>query len=250
MLYNSSNEYDTVGGTVMNLLNKVEKVKKDGYSEANAETKLCQDIIIETVSQSSLNRNVTIDYYNKNARDFALATNSVEFKSIQNHFIDKLPQGASILDFGCGSGRDTKYFLEQGFQVEAVDGSGELCKIASEYTGIKIKQQFFQELDECGKYEGIWACSSILHLAKPELKSVLEKMEISVKSNGIIYTSFKYGNFEGERNGRYFTDMTERTFIDLIKDIKNLMIEEQWVTSDVRPGRGEEKWLNLILRKK
>ena len=65
----------------------------------------------------------------------------------------------------------------------------------------------------------------------------------------IIYTSFKYGTFEGERNGRYFTDMTEETFAKLIQDMDELEIEEQGITSEVRPGRGEEKWLNLILRK-
>ena len=68
-------------------------------------------------------------------------------------------------------------------------------------------------------------------------------------SYGMIYTSFKYGTFEGERNGRYFTDMTEETFAKLIQDMDELEIEEQWITSDVRPGRGEEQWLNLILRK-
>ena len=68
-------------------------------------------------------------------------------------------------------------------------------------------------------------------------------------SNGIIYTSFKYGEFEGERNGRFFTDFTIETFSEFISDIDNIKMEEDWITGDVRPGRGEEKWLNLILRK-
>lgn len=75
-------------------------------------------------------------------------------------------------------------------------------------------------------------------------------MVTALKPNGIIYTSFKYGTFEGERDGRYFTDMTEQIFADFIQDIKELQVEEEWVTADVRPGRNEEKWLNLILRKK
>jgi DNA-binding transcriptional regulator YhcF (GntR family) len=82
-----------------------------------------------------------------------------------------------------------------------------------------------------------------------ELKAVIKKMVDALKSKGIIYTSFKYGTFSGERNGRYFTDMTESTFSQLLEDIKEVHIEEQWITADVRPGRGEEKWLNLILRK-
>ena len=192
----------------------------------------------------------TLTYYNQNAHQFTQATLSVDFAAMQQRFLDKLPAGGLILDFGCGSGRDTKAFIDKGFQVEAIDGSEELCKIASEYTGILVKQMLFQELDELEKYDGIWACSSILHMKRSELLGVIEKMVQALKVHGIIYTSFKYGTFEGERNGRYFTDMTEDLFLTLIKDMDNLQIEEQWITSDVRPGRGEEKWLNLILRKK
>ena len=75
------------------------------------------------------------------------------------------------------------------------------------------------------------------------------KMETVLKRGGIIYASFKYGVFEGERNGRYFTDMTEVSFAELLAGVGGLRLEEQWTTSDVRPGRGEEKWLNIILRK-
>ena len=196
-----------------------------------------------------INKNKTIEYYNKNAPQFVATTANVEFRHMQNRFQDKLHTGAYILDFGCGSGRDTKYFLEQGYLVDAIDGSEELCKCASEFTGIEVKQMYFQELSEVEKYDGIWACSSILHLELGELEAVLKKMTLAVKANGIIYTSFKYGTFSGERNGRYFTDMTEKTFAELLRKIPGLEIEEQWITSDVRPGRGEEKWLNLILRK-
>ncbi len=196
-----------------------------------------------------INKNKTIEYYNKNAPQFIATTANVEFQHMQNRFLDKLHTGAYILDFGCGSGRDTKYFLEQGYLVDAIDGSEELCKCAGELTGIEVKQMYFQELSEVEKYDGIWACSSILHLELDELETVLKKMTLAVKANGIIYTSFKYGTFSGERNGRYFTDMTEKTFAELLRKIPGLEIEEQWITSDVRPGRGEEKWLNLILRK-
>ena len=191
----------------------------------------------------------TIEYYNQNADMFAQGTRLVDFTVVQERFRKMLPVGSRILDFGCGSGRDTKYFLEKGYRVEATDGSSELCKLASDFTGIEVKEMLFQDLDARGKYEGIWACSSILHLSKKELLPVIRKMCDALKDNGVIYTSFKYGDFEGERNGRYFTDFTEDTFDKFIKVIPELTIEEEWITSDVRPGRGEEKWLNLILRK-
>ena len=193
--------------------------------------------------------NKTIDYYNLNAKKFIENTLNADMHITQDRFLRLLAENRFILDFGCGSGRDTKYFLEKGYRVEATDGSSELCKLASAFTGIEVKEMLFQDLDASGKYEGIWACSSILHLPKKELLPVIRKMCDALKDNGVIYTSFKYGDFEGERNGRYFTDFTEDTFDKFIKVIPELTIEEAWSTSDVRPGREEEKWLNLILRK-
>ena len=192
----------------------------------------------------------TLTYYNTNAQTFIEGTRNVDFSENQNKFINKLPTGAYILDFGCGSGRDTKYFLEKGYSVEAIDGSEELCRFASEYAGIEVKHMLFQDLQEAEKYDAIWACSSILHLSYAELVEVMKKMVAALKENGLIYTSFKYGTFEGMRNGRYFIDMTEESLGKLLQDVGILEIEEIWITSDVRPGRGEEKWLNLFLRKK
>ena len=190
----------------------------------------------------------TIDYYNINAESFVNQTVSVDFRDTQDRFLNYL-NGNKILDFGCGSGRDTKYFLDKGYDVTAIDGSEELCKKASEYTGIEVKHMYFQELQEVETYDGIWACSSILHLCRDELKTVFNKMQQALVSGGIIYTSFKYGDFEGERNSRYFIDFTLESFKVFLSDIKGLTIIDSWITSDVRPGRGEEKWLNLILKK-
>lgn len=192
----------------------------------------------------------TLDYYNQNADTFAAGTVSVDFKEAQDKFLSRLRPGDHVLDFGCGSGRDTRYFLEAGLQVSATDGSEELCKLASKYTGIQVKQMLFQELNDREKYDGIWACSSILHLPKDELKQVFIKMAAALKANGIIYASFKYGEFEGERNGRYFTDFTAEGFEEFMQAVEQLKLEEYWITGDVRPGRGEEKWLSLILQKK
>lgn len=191
----------------------------------------------------------TIEYYNQNAESFIENTKNVDMHQAQDRFLRLLDKNASILDFGCGSGRDTKYFLDQGYQVTAIDGSVELCRLAGDFTGIEVKEMLFGELDEIDIYDGIWACSSILHLPKNELLLVIRKMCDALKSTGVIYTSFKYGDFEGERNGRYFTDFKEDTFREFMKGIPELTIEDHWITGDVRPGRGDERWLNLILRK-
>lgn len=191
----------------------------------------------------------TIAYYDKNAEYFVQGTQNVEFTKVQDHFLALLPHNGRILDFGCGSGRDTKYFLNKGFQTDAIDGSVELCKLASEYTEIDVKHMLFSEFDACDLYDGIWACASILHLPKEELKNIFLKMICALKDRGYIYTSFKYGDFEGYRNERYFTDFTETTFRQFIGEIPGIKIKECWVSDDVRPDRNGEKWLNIILQK-
>ena len=192
----------------------------------------------------------TLDYYNQNAHRFSSSTQSLDFAPIQNKFLSFLPPQAHILDFGCGSGRDTKYFLDHGYHTDAIDGSGELCRIASEYTGVPVKQMLFQELNAAEEYDGIWACSSILHSTNYELKDILKKLACALKKEGILYASFKYGDFEGMRNGRYFIDLTESRLQKILQETNVLELKEKWISTDIRPGRDEEKWMNIILVKK
>ena len=192
----------------------------------------------------------TIEYYNENVDKFVNDTQDVVFCATQDLFLSYLNEGYSILDFGCGSGRDTKYFLSKGYKVDATDGSEEICKVASDYIGINVKCLLFNKLDEIDKYDGIWACASILHLDRDDLIDVFHRIARALKDNGILYTSFKYSEFEGMRNGRYFTDFTIESFNEFQTNIPDFIIEKIWITNDVRIGREDEKWLNLIMRKK
>lgn len=195
------------------------------------------------------NINKTLDYYNEQSAQFTGSTVDLEFSEIQDRFLSHLNPGALILDFGCGSGRDSRYFLKKGFRVEATDGSEEMVRIATETAGIPVRQMLFQELDEAEKYDGIFACASILHVPYAELKDILVRMRKAAKTGGFLYVSFKYGDYEGYRNGRYFTDLKEDRFHELLEQAGGLEIVEEWISSDARPGRDDEKWLNAILRK-
>ena len=192
--------------------------------------------------------NETLAYYQNNYKTFAENTGTLEFSSIQDQFLALLPEGSAVLDFGCGSGRDSRYFMDHGCTVTATDGCREMCRYASEQFGIPVKELLFNELSDENQYDGIWACASILHLELPVLHEVFEKMIRALKSRGVIYTSFKYGDFHGVRNGRYFTDFTETSITDFLKIHKELKTEKLWITEDIRPDHKQEKWLNLLLQ--
>ena len=192
--------------------------------------------------------NKTLTYYNTNAHRFTSDTLNVEFSNIQDSFLAQLPPGALILDFGCGSGRDSRYFLQKGYRVEACDGSEEMVKASTRNAGIPVKKMLFSELNEENRYDGIFACASILHVPSKELPDILTRMKRAVKPGGILYISFKYGTFEGIRNGRYFTDQTEESLQVILDKVGGLEIIRTGITGDARPGREDEKWLNVLLR--
>ena len=195
------------------------------------------------------NTKTTLEYYNKNASLFTKDTISVDFSVLQNQFISFLPKNASVLDLGCGSGRDSKYFLQNGFDVTSVDGSEELCKIASRFIGQPVIHSTFQNFTPDKMYDGIWACSSLLHLSFTELHATIVNITKYLMNSGIFYMSFKYGEFEGMRNERFFLDLNEGRFRELISKIPDLSIVEMKITGDARPGREHEKWLNVFLKK-
>ena len=191
----------------------------------------------------------TLKYYDQNAEMFIAGSLGIDMSETRSRFVAYLPNKAYVLDFGCGSGRDTKAFLDMGFFFFSTDGSGELCARASEYTGIQVKKMMFHELNAHEKYDGIWACASILHLPKAELAEVIGKIEAALKSGGVLYTSFKYGNSEGIVNGRYFTYFTEKTLNEFLKNVTSLQILDMWITRDVRPDRKDERWVNILARR-
>lgn len=190
----------------------------------------------------------TIDYYNKHVEEFTTSTFEVDMKSLYQPFLAELPEGARILDVGCGSGRDTLTFKNKGYQVDAIDYSEELVKKATRLTGIPIKLKSFYEVDDYEAYDGIWACASLLHCERSRLAEVLEKMVQALKPNGVIYMSFKYGDSDRDQDGRQFTDLDENQAEALLEQFDNVQHIQQWVTLDQRPDR-QEKWLNLLWKK-
>jgi 2-polyprenyl-3-methyl-5-hydroxy-6-metoxy-1,4-benzoquinol methylase len=191
---------------------------------------------------------MTINYYQENADEFFNGTINVDMSNIYQHFTKDLPTSSLILDAGCGSGRDSKAFLDMGYQVEAFDASYEMVKRASKHADLDVKHAAFDDVIAIDKYDAIWCCASLLHVAESDLPTTLTTLATALKPNGIWYLSFKYGDTQREKDGRSFTDINEQRLTELISSLSNIDISSTWITEDNRPGRNE-KWLNAILIK-
>lgn len=188
-------------------------------------------------------------YYDEHAEEFLSVTQGADMGNILTRFLRLLPEGARVLDWGCGSGRDARSMLELGYEVAAVDLSLAMCAAASALTGLEPRNESFLDLDDVDRYDGIWASASLLHVPSVDLPAVLHRAATALKPRGTLYCSFKYGTDELERNGRFFNDMTEEKFTSLLGSVSSLRLVETWVTEDVRPERAGELWLNCLLRR-
>lgn len=168
---------------------------------------------------------------------------------VLDKFTSHVPEGGEILDLGCGSGRDSLYLIQRGFGVTAIDGSKELCELASIHIGQDVLWMQFSELDFDEVFDGIWACASLLHTSPDDFEDIFGKVVNCLKPGGVLYMSFKYGEFTGFRNGRYFNDFKTKEMKDIINRFSELDLLEIWKSSDVRNEQGDEVWLNVLVKK-
>lgn len=193
---------------------------------------------------------MSINFYNKNAQEFYNNTVSADLTECYAEFLKYIEPNGKILDAGCGSGRDSLFFLAKGYSVVSIDGSEEMVKLSSQLTGQKTIKMMFQDININNEFDGVWACASLLHISKNEINDVIERISNSLKQNGIFYASFKYGEGETVRNERLFNSYDEETLKSLIDEHKSLQIIKVWKTADVRPDRENEYWVNVLCKKR
>jgi len=191
----------------------------------------------------------TIAYYDRNAEQFFRDTVTLDLSDLYSKFLLHMPRGGRILDAGCGSGRDSHYFLQHGYRVEAFDASAEMCRLASSLTGQTVHHKTFEGADYMSVFDGVWACASLLHIRRDSIDAVLRKLYGSLKPGGIMFVSFKRRDAEWEQNGRLFNGYNESSFQQLIENHPSVTCESIWISDDVRPERKHEKWLNALLQR-
>ena len=192
---------------------------------------------------------MSVDFYNQNAAHFVRDTVTVEMAALYDEFLPHLKTRSHIVDAGCGSGRDTLFFLQQGFQVTAFDASEAMVAAAQELTGSKVLLTDFNAFSAPELVDAIWACASLLHVPAAALTETFRHLANQLKPGGIFYCSFKQAEVDSSRDGRHFTNMTEQRLGNMLNNT-TLQIQKCWTTSDLRPGRENELWLNALLEKR
>jgi SAM-dependent methyltransferase len=124
-------------------------------------------------------------------------------------FLREIPEGGAILDAGCGSGRDSLAFLRRGYRVVSIDASREMVAATTKYSGQQALLLTFDQIDFTDEFDGIWACGSLVHVARRDLHSVFSRFSRALKPNGVIYLSFQHGDTERMEEERFFNDMNE-----------------------------------------
>lgn len=194
--------------------------------------------------------NRTLSYYDVNAEAFFAQTIDVDMTPLYERFLAHIPTGGHIVDAGCGSGRDSKAFIERGYQVTAFDASRALAEKASGLLGINVQCRTFGDMTEVNTFDGVWACASLLHVRKSDLAAVIGKLTDALRAGGVLYASFKAGTGERiDEGGRHFTDMTPASLHSLLDRQAQLGVIDVWQTIDRRGDRPAQSWWNILARR-
>lgn len=192
----------------------------------------------------------SIGYYNKNSKDFFNRTINADVQDLYRKFLKHVPDQGRILDAGCGVGRDSKFFLNNGYKVLPFDGSLEMVKLTSNLLGEDALHMLFQEMRFSSEFDAVWANASLLHVPYENLREVIESFHKALLPSGILYASFKYGTSMRPTEDRIFFDMDE---VNIEPYLKGLFAPlEIWKSADTRSTVApspDKSWLNFIARR-
>jgi SAM-dependent methyltransferase len=187
-------------------------------------------------------------YYDRQAADFATQTADLDLGPLYYRFLRHVRPGGRILDAGCGPGRDVLAFAERGYDVVAFDASEEMVRLARARLGDRadVHLMRFDDVSWRGKFDGVWACASLLHVPAASFTDVASRLVDALRPGGAWYMSFKLGEGERLAEGRLFVDHTDGTLRSALSGLPVEVIET-WQSTDLRQGRQGERWLNTVL---
>lgn len=151
----------------------------------------------------------TLGHYNQHAEAFWEGTRDHDVSQNVETFLHALKGEPpfSILDLGCGPGRDLITFSQRGHKAIGLDGAAHFAQMAQAHSGCEVWHQDFLALDlPDGRFDGVFANASLFHIPSQELPGVLAKLNATLKADGILFSSNPRGpNKEGWVADRYGT---------------------------------------------
>ena len=148
----------------------------------------------------------TLAFYDTEAAAYATYASDKAERKWLARFAARLEPGASVLDFGCGSGWAADAFARQGFRVSALDGSAGLAAEARRRYGVVVRVARFEALDDEGRHGGIWASFCLLHDTREAMPGHLARLHRALEPGGWLYLGLKEGAGESrDRLGRRYT---------------------------------------------
>jgi len=191
---------------------------------------------------------MSINYYNNNADNYINDTFYLSMSELMKEFLSYVGEGGTILDLGCGSGRDALEFQKRGYEVYAVDGSEEMIAHASKFLSDKAICATFSDFETNIRFNGIWALASLLHVPEKDMVFTLRKYRDLLSNEGVFLMSFKNRKNNYEKDGRCFTCYTKEKLISLFSEVGSLDVIKFIDTVDIREGREDEKWISAIVK--
>lgn len=197
----------------------------------------------------------TIDTFNRTADEYARQTAQVDMASQRSAFLKYL-NGKSILDIGCGAGRDVAWFSERGYHVTGIDLSEKLickareCAPQAVFMNIDMRKVKFPE----NTFDGIWACASLLHLKKAEVAMTLQDWKRVLKKEGVLFVGVREGEGEVMEDGKWCADYSAQELAKYMEDVGFKILEKSTVTGagDVQvlvKSNTVKKWVNIYAQK-
>jgi len=149
----------------------------------------------------------TLQHYNQRAQDFWEGTRDHDVSQNIEALLQPLEGDPpfTILDLGCGPGRDLKAFAGLGHVAIGLEGAARLAEMARAYSGSEVWQQDLLRLAlPAQRFDGVFANATLFHVPSQELPRVLRELHATLKPRGVLFASNPRGdNEEGWSGGRY-----------------------------------------------
>jgi SAM-dependent methyltransferase len=232
-------------------------------------------------------------YYEDHVRPYAARFDGFDMSFARNRFLKELISGTSrsqepyasrkVLDAGCGTGRDAYAFVNEGYEVLAVDASPAMLRECNRKLHKALKEAVdeqkrsaasnsataemtFDELNFEDQFDGVWAAASLLHVPPEEMQAIISKLIASLRQNGVAYMSFKHGRGVRTFDGRFYSYWSRRRIRQLLKRAPGAQEIAIWLTdlkgkeivgtalrdvwwSEVFHRYDQDCWLNVLVKK-